>query len=596
MVDLDGMVESLRRGETLTEAELKAVCDLVKDILIEENNVQHVAAPVTVCGDIHGQFADLLELFRVSGEPPETSYIFLGDYVDRGRNSVETIHLLLCLKARYPDRITLLRGNHESRQISQVYGFYEESLNKYGSANAWKWCIDVFDHFTISCLVDEKIFCVHGGLSPLIRTVDQVHIIDRVQEVPQEGPFCHLLWSDPDDAIEGWNVSPRGAGFTFGSRVVEEFNHINDLAMVARAHQLIMEGYKFHFNKQLVTVWSAPNYCFRADDHQLLTSAGWLGLAQIQARIGEKGLAFCGYDPREECLVYEAATDLIVNREIHQELVAFGGKGDRCGAGSRGRAVSAVVTPDHDMYARAEGSAAFEKRKAKALLAEGRPFRLLCAAKGGLRKAPSAADAGALRAEGERLAEGRAPGGWALALDRRRSRALLDAACEAQAGRRRGAPAPGGRCLQLKGAALRDQVCTLAMHAGLAPRCERDARQEDLWRVHMGAEEAEARPALDPKAQAEVTLDTCRTFCVTMPSGFVVARRLEGDAATPSAPLIVGNCYRCGNAGSVMKVSADLQTDFVFFDHVPITEESPATGMTRAGGRGGGSTGVEYFL
>lgn len=188
---------------------------------------------------------------------------------------------------RYPDRITLIRGNHESRQITQVYGFYDECLRKYGSVNVWRYCTEIFDFLSLSALIDDKIFCVHGGLSPAINTLDQVfvvlslathhlqiRVIDRKQEVPHDGAMCDLMWSDPED-IEGWGLSPRGAGYLFGGDVVAKFNEINHLDLVARAHQLVMEGYKTMFPTKgngragqqpvdsLVTVWSAPNYCYR---------------------------------------------------------------------------------------------------------------------------------------------------------------------------------------------------------------------------------------------------------------------------------------------------------------------------------------------
>ena len=215
-----------------------------------------------ICGDIHGQFYDLMELFRVGNDCPRTNYLFMGDFVDRGFYSVETFLLLLALKVRYPQNITLIRGNHESRQITQVYGFYDECLRKYGSVNVWRYCTEIMDFLPLAAIVDEQVFCVHGGLSPNIDTLDQIKTIDRKQEVPHEGPMCDLMWSDPEE-IEGWGVSPRGAGFIFGQDRVERFNQTNGTKLIARAHQLVMEGYKEMFDKTLVTVWSAPNYCYR---------------------------------------------------------------------------------------------------------------------------------------------------------------------------------------------------------------------------------------------------------------------------------------------------------------------------------------------
>lgn len=147
----------------------------------------------------------------------------MGDYVDRGYYSVETVTLLVALKLRYRDRVTILRGNHESRQITQVYGFYDECLRKYGNANVWKYFTDLFDYLPLTALIDNQIFCLHGGLSPSIDTLDHIRSIDRIQEVPHEGPMCDLLWSDPDDRC-GWGISPRGAGYTFGQDISEAFS------------------------------------------------------------------------------------------------------------------------------------------------------------------------------------------------------------------------------------------------------------------------------------------------------------------------------------------------------------------------------------
>jgi len=203
------------------------------------------------------------------------------------------LRLLRCfflLKARYPQNITLLRGNHESRSITQVYGFYDECLTKFGSASVWKAFCNAFDYLNLAAIVDGSILCVHGGLSPDVKSVEQVRCLARVMEIPHEGAFCDLMWSDPEE-IDGWAVSPRGAGWLFGARVTREFLHLNDLSLLARAHQLVQEGYKHMFASPssasftsslssaaqghgqfqtqtqtqdgLVTVWSAPNYCYR---------------------------------------------------------------------------------------------------------------------------------------------------------------------------------------------------------------------------------------------------------------------------------------------------------------------------------------------
>ena len=162
--DLDRQIEQLKRCEYIKEAEVKALCAKAREILVEESNVQRVDAPVTICGDIHGQFYDLKELFKVGGSVPDTNYLFMGDFVDRGFYSVETFLLLLALKVRYPDRITLIRGNHESRQITQVYGFYDECLRKYGDASVWQLFTDCFDYLPLTACVDNSFLCMHGGV------------------------------------------------------------------------------------------------------------------------------------------------------------------------------------------------------------------------------------------------------------------------------------------------------------------------------------------------------------------------------------------------------------------------------------------------
>ncbi|CAN4123246.1 unnamed protein product [Withania somnifera] len=236
--NLDEQIAQLMQCKPLSEQEVRGLCEKAKEILMEESNVQPVKSPVTICGDIHGQFHDLAELFRIGGKCPDTNYLFMGDYVDRGYYSVETV------------------------TITQVYGFYDECLRKYGNANVWKIFTDLFDYFPLTALVESEIFCLHGGLSPSIETLDNIRNFDRVQEVPHEGAMCDLLWSDPDDRC-GWGISPRGAGYTFGQDISEQFNHTNNLKLIARAHQLVMEGFNWAHDQKVVTIFSAPNYCYR---------------------------------------------------------------------------------------------------------------------------------------------------------------------------------------------------------------------------------------------------------------------------------------------------------------------------------------------
>ena len=295
----DKWLSQLKEAKCLPEGDLRQLCQKAKEIFIEESNVQYITAPVIICGDIHGQLYDLFKLFKKGGEIPNSRYVFLGDYVDRGYNSVEVIELLLALKVKYPSHITLLRGNHESRKICFSYGFYEEVNKKYGNTNPWHYFIELFDYFPLAALIEGKIFCVHGGLSPFFPVIDLIRLTPRKREPPEctgfggddfdayyhggggvassckEEAMTDLLWSDPDDDLEKWMVSMRGVGWIFGWKVVDTFNHFNGLELVCRAHQLIMEGFKYHYKKKnLCTVWSAPNYCYRCGNKASILKIG----------------------------------------------------------------------------------------------------------------------------------------------------------------------------------------------------------------------------------------------------------------------------------------------------------------------------------
>lgn len=198
-----------------------------------------------ILGDIHGQYSDLLRLFEHGGLPPRSNYLFLGDYVDRGKQSLETICLLLAYKIKYPENFFLLRGNHECASINRVYGFYDECKRRF-SVRVWKIFSDCFNCLPVAAIIDEKIMCMHGGLSPELHNLSQISSLPRPTEVPDTGLLCDLLWSDPSKDIQGWGVNERGVSYTFGASRVTEFLEKHDLDLICRAHQV-----RFHIYASL---------------------------------------------------------------------------------------------------------------------------------------------------------------------------------------------------------------------------------------------------------------------------------------------------------------------------------------------------------
>ena len=222
-------------------------------------------SPIKICGDVHGQYYDLLRLFEYGGYPPESNYLFLGDYIDRGKQSLETICLLLAYKIKYPENFFLTRGNHECASINRIYGFYDECKRRY-SIKLWKIFTDCFNCLPIAALLDDKILCMHGGLSPDLTSLDQIKKIVRPTDIPEQGLLCDLLWSDPEKEANGWGPNDRGVSVTFSPIIVESFLKKHDLDLICRAHQVVEEGFEFFANRQLVTVFSAPNYCGEFDN------------------------------------------------------------------------------------------------------------------------------------------------------------------------------------------------------------------------------------------------------------------------------------------------------------------------------------------
>ncbi|CAN6469358.1 unnamed protein product [Victoria cruziana] len=204
----------------LSEDEIRMICVRSREIFLSQPNLLQLQAPIKVCG----------------GFPPSTSYLFLGDYVDRGKQSLETICLLLAYKIKYPDRFFLLRGNHECSKINRIYGFYDECKRRF-NVRLWKMFTDCFNCLPVAALIEEKILCMHGGLSPELQSLSQINTIERPTDVPDFGLLCDLLWSDPNPDIQGWGASDRGVSSSFGAEVVAEFLKKNDLDLICRAHQ-----------------------------------------------------------------------------------------------------------------------------------------------------------------------------------------------------------------------------------------------------------------------------------------------------------------------------------------------------------------------
>ena len=268
-IDLDDMISRLldagystkvTKTVCLKNAEITAICSAARELFLSQPALLELSAPVKIVGDVHGQYTDLIRLFEMCGFPPASNYLFLGDYVDRGKQSLETILLLLCYKLKYPENFFLLRGNHECANVTRVYGFYDECKRRC-NIKVWKTFIDTFNCLPIASIVAGKIFCVHGGLSPSLSHMDDIRGIARPTDVPDYGLLNDLLWSDPADMEEDWEPNERGVSYCFGKQVIMNFLQRHDFDLVCRAHMVVEDGYEFYQDRILVTVFSAPNVC-----------------------------------------------------------------------------------------------------------------------------------------------------------------------------------------------------------------------------------------------------------------------------------------------------------------------------------------------
>ncbi|TAQ91164.1 hypothetical protein B7494_g524 [Chlorociboria aeruginascens] len=259
------------KGVCLRNAEINSICSRVREIFLDQPPLVELEAPVKIVGDIHGQYSDLIRMFEMCGFPPTSNYLFLGDYVDRGKHSLETILLLMCYKIKYPENFFLLRGNHECANVTRVYGFYDECKRRC-NVKVWKTFVDTFNCLPIAAIVAGKIFCVHGGLSPALSHMDDIRNIARPTDVPDFGLLNDLLWADPADQDTEWESSERGVSYSFGKKVITDFLARHDFDLVCRAHMVVEDGYEFFEDRILVTVFSAPNYCGEFDNYGAVMS------------------------------------------------------------------------------------------------------------------------------------------------------------------------------------------------------------------------------------------------------------------------------------------------------------------------------------
>ncbi|KRZ97775.1 Serine/threonine-protein phosphatase PP1 isozyme 1 [Trichinella sp. T8] len=259
-MDAKDLLIKMTANELLSSDEIEFIIEKVKLVLAMEPTLVEVNSPIAICGDIHGQYHDLLRLFNVVGWPPSQRYLFLGDYVDRGPKSIEVVCMMFLFKILYPNNFFMLRGNHELYNINKYYGFLYECCKRY-STRIYVLFNEAFNLLPMAGLVGNRIFCMHGGISPYLSNFNQIRKVARPIRNITKGFLIDLLWSDPSYECEHWVRSNRGAGHLFSPEMVYEFCRKMDIDLIARAHQVVSDGFEFFAENHLVTIFSAPNYC-----------------------------------------------------------------------------------------------------------------------------------------------------------------------------------------------------------------------------------------------------------------------------------------------------------------------------------------------
>ncbi|TRX89108.1 hypothetical protein FHL15_010025 [Xylaria flabelliformis] len=260
------------REGRLTDEQALWIIKTGTELLRQEPNLLEMDAPITVCGDVHGQYYDLMKLFEVGGDPAETRYLFLGDYVDRGYFSIECVLYLWSLKIHYPQTLWLLRGNHECRHLTDYFTFKLECKHKYSEA-IYEACMESFCSLPLAAVMNKQFLCIHGGLSPELHTLDDLRNIDRFREPPTQGLMCDILWADPleDFGQEKTNEyfmhnHVRGCSYFFSYHAACNFLEKNNLLSIIRAHEAQDAGYRMYRKTRttgfpsVMTIFSAPNY------------------------------------------------------------------------------------------------------------------------------------------------------------------------------------------------------------------------------------------------------------------------------------------------------------------------------------------------
>ena len=277
--DIDEIINKLLNGKYLKRDtkidleyhDIEMLCKKCKPIFLQEPMVFNFQIPIKIVGNIHGDFYDLLEYFAMGDHPSEKNkYLFLGNMIDRGKRSIESICLLFAYKIKYPNGIYFLRGNHECASMNRIYGLFDECKKRYDKyIRIWRCFNDAFNCMSICGIINKSIFCVHGGISPDFRSLSYIKKLKRPCDIPDTGLMCDFVWSDPDKHIDTWDAGGR-VSYSFGYKSFEQFcqklydNDQLSIDTLIRSHQVVKNGFEYAFDKQLkyklITLFSSSCY------------------------------------------------------------------------------------------------------------------------------------------------------------------------------------------------------------------------------------------------------------------------------------------------------------------------------------------------